>query len=321
MFCKHCGKNLPDDAVFCSYCGANQNMVSDNCSISNSGTNEDSILPNNRIDGADIQPAPLAAEPSIAADEKAIGKKKKLTKILIGAVCIAVAIIIGIIWGVKSNNDKQNAFSLGVNSSDYTYIFDDSDGKNVISTITPKYDFKEFSIKITYYAEKGLLNYYEEEYNIGEVRAGAKIKYTKSISDIEKKINGSFYYASASTVSGKKQYKNYTNPQEAVYNDECAFKFKINYNYGNLSFDIDITNNTNYYISELRAFRVTIDYESNKKCSFYTTRIKLQNKLAPGGTITVKNLTGNTTHNGMDSASSPYTSSTYSAPTYQVVYA
>lgn len=27
MFCKHCGKEIADDSVFCQYCGTNQNVV------------------------------------------------------------------------------------------------------------------------------------------------------------------------------------------------------------------------------------------------------------------------------------------------------
>lgn len=318
MFCKKCGKKISDDAVFCSFCGAKQDVHNYDSEVS--GVEK---VPNAKMcEEGEQEPidTPVVVG-SIETNQNSVAKKRKLPKILIAVMCIVVVIIIVIVLVVKSHNDKQNAFSIGVSSSDYTYIFDDSDGTNVISTITSKYDLKEFSIKITYDAEKGLLNYYEEVYNIGEVKAGEQIKITKPISEIEKEIKGSFYYASASAVSGKKQYKYYTNPQEKVYNEECSFVFNIYYRSDSLYFNIDITNNTSYYISELRTFRVTIDYGGNKKCSFYTPRIKLQTNLAPGDTITVKNLTGNTTHNGMDSALSPYTSSNYSAITYQVIYA
>lgn len=318
MFCKKCGKKISDDAIFCSFCGTKQDLHTNDLVVP-----EVEEKPHAKIHAENTQTSidtPMSTG-SIDTNQNAVAKKRKLPKILISAACIVVAIIIVIVLFVKYNNDKQNAYSIGVSSSDYTYIFDDSDGTNVISTITSKYDLKEFSIKISYDAEKGLLNYYEEIYDIGEIKAGEQIKITKPISEIEKEIKGSFYYASASVVSGKKQYKYYTNPQDKVYNEECSFTFNIYYRSDSPYFNIAITNNTSYYISELRTFRVTIDYDGNKKCSFYTPRIKLQTNLAPGDTVTVKNLTGNTTHNGMDSALSPYTSSSYSATTYQVIYA
>ena len=315
MFCKNCGKKISDDAKFCSYCGAEQNFV--DCSSEDAYQSSQKYVSKNEI----ISEHSISSSTSAEATQIAKKKPKKLIVWISIVLILAIVVAMIVIFTTKKENDRQNAFIIGVSQSDYTYIFDDSDGKNIISTIVPKYDFENFTFSITYYAEKGLLNYYKEEYSVGNVSAGTELVYTKLISDIENEIRGAFYYASASTVSGKKQYKNYTKPKEITPNTECDFSFSLHHpTEQSIYINLSITNNTNYYISEIRALSVSISFGGSKNTKFYTQRIKLSSKLAPGESITMNNLTGNFTSQGITVSSEAYVSTNYSNQTYQVIY-
>ena len=83
---------------------------------------------------------------------------------------------------------------------------------------------------------------------------------------------------------------------------------------------LTITNRTNYYISELRQFRVSIVFEDGSTTQYYTPRIKMKEKLAPGKSVTIKGLTDNFTSQGIEVSDNPYISIEYSSAQYQVIY-
>lgn len=307
MYCKNCGQKIADNSKFCSYCGSRQDELEKSEKIENGKgkilNTKEEILGNNQGE-------------KCSKNAAAKGKKKIIT--LIAVICI-IAIVA--ILCIVSYNNKQNDFSIGVTDSDYTYFYDDSDGAEVISILIPKYDFEDFSIEITYYAESGLLNYFEEEHYLGDVKAGTQLKFTKAVSDIEKEINGKYAYADIRVMSGKKQLKNHTPDQGTEYNTECDFSFTLHHPAKmNLSIDVTITNKTNYYISELRKFRVSVTFEDGANTQFYTPRIKLEEKLAPNETVTITGLTGNFTSQGIEVTNTAYYSTGYSAAQYQVIY-
>ena len=165
------------------------------------------------------------------------------------------------------------------------------------------------------------MNYYEEEHYLGDVKAGIQLQFTKAISDIEKEINGKYAYTDISVKSGKKQFKYYEPKKEIEYNTECDFSF-ILYHPSQMSINIDITitNKTNYYVSELRQFRVSVTFEDGATTQYYTPRIKLEEKLAPNKSVTIKGLTGNFTSQGIEESDTPYISIGYSSAQYQVIY-
>ena len=84
--------------------------------------------------------------------------------------------------------------------------------------------------------------------------------------------------------------------------------------------DVTITNKTHYYISEIRSLRVKINFGDGKTTQFYVPRIELDEELKPGASITVKNLDGNFTSQGIDVSTAPYISVDYTSQTYQVIY-
>lgn len=86
MFCKNCGKEIRDEALFCKWCG---NKV-----IKTVNTSETNNIQNNTLQNKDINPA----ESEIKTDNK-VNKNKKFTPgliilIIIGALLIKYSILL-----------------------------------------------------------------------------------------------------------------------------------------------------------------------------------------------------------------------------------
>ena len=325
MFCKNCGKKIADDAKFCSYCGTQQTKIDCEDYRSAQTTIEAPLAVS--FPNKDVVESSSASSKNITPPIKK--KHKKVMKWLIPLLVIFVIVVGIVIYSLKSENDKQNAFSIGVSSTDFTFTYDDSDGINVKTTVIPKYDFEDFTYTITY-CGRGLLNNFEEDVVVGNVSAGTVLEHIKKLSEIENNISGAYSYTSIHCKSGKKQYKNKSDSSNVEYNTELDFVFTMKYYNGSDDYNLSctITNKTSYYIKEVRILRISIDFGNDITCSFYTPRIFFEKTLAPNAQITLTNLSGNKSiglgtadisgkkemlKNGLDSMS-------YSKQTYQVIY-
>lgn len=97
MFCKKCGKWIADDAVFCNFCGANQNEVANIQNTTNEADTNSST-----VDMTLLSSEGTAKENT---SKKPISKKAKLG-IIIGSILIVIlAIIIG--FALHSHNHAQ----------------------------------------------------------------------------------------------------------------------------------------------------------------------------------------------------------------------
>lgn len=315
MFCKKCGKIITEDSTYCRFCGALQDPI-------------DITPTKNTVSSAEnnIKHTTSQSEKMIKTNN-AVPVKKSIGLRIFVIVSILLAVIICLIVGLlalknyldKKEEDKQNAYSLDVSSSDYTFSYDIVNNENVTTTIVPKYDFISFSVKIIYYGDGGLTDYYSSTVIIGVISAGKEKQHTESLAIIEEQLTGDFSYVRVTTISGKKQYKNKTTSQEPVYNTECDFSF-IYSSGSHEPLTITIKNNTDKYITELREFRVKINFEKSYYTKFYKPRLIFPSPLAPNEEITIKKITGNFHSYGAVERSEPYYSTSYEEQTYQVIY-
>jgi len=82
MFCRNCGKEIPDNTNFCNYCGAAQN----NGFAQNTQSNQQSY-------GA--QQSKINSQPVYTPPSSPKSKNKSLMRIVIGIAVVAVAFVIG----------------------------------------------------------------------------------------------------------------------------------------------------------------------------------------------------------------------------------
>ena len=326
MYCKKCGKELSDDSNFCKYCGAKQDDVLCEELSKKDIPNITAPLSQDIINRSQdvkneccFDTAGSHYTSTIAfKNEKSNCKRKKIIR---WVSFLAVIIILVVVFFIQ-----QNTFGTDVDLEDLIYEYSDSNGTQIISTIIPQCDIENLSLRITYRATKGLLNSYEQQYNLGNVKKDQPVIITESLDFVQKQINGTFDSAYYFAVEGKKQNKYATKNKLEPLPAECDFSFILEcYDsyFGSSNFlDITITNNTDKYIAELREFSVTIDF-GDKSCKYYRPRIILPEKLAPNATIKVEDLTGNFTLMDFYDAeqNSPYYSNKYGESTYQVIYA
>lgn len=304
MYCRYCGAKIADESIFCFRCGRKVQPDADFCP------------PKTQAESSSAPVSPTMTSQNPIGSAKTNKKKKGL---IIG-ICFALValIIVGIVL------KTENSYSIKASSYDFTYFYDDSDGKNVVSVITPKYDLKDLCVSIKYKPQHSLIeNYYTEQFYIGDVKAGVSIRHSRTIADVEKNFSGEFYCASIDVVSGSKQYKNASQPSQDTdqpNNTECSFKVTARYDGYEDHITFEITNTSNRSISELRDFSILVQYEEHKSLKFYSPRLKFPEKVAPGQTVTINDAYGNMTFSGI-SFKQPfsYTSSNYSKATYQVI--
>ena len=321
MYCKHCGKKIADDSKYCNFCGGKQDNPFNDTSVQQSSsttlnTKEDNVKSSSGTTSSYTNKPKtddsISSTDSTATAQKQPKKKKWVLSVVV-ILCIVIAAV-SVVVGYQCN--ARNAFTEDINSSDYELFYDDSSGDKVVVTITPKYDFKDFSIEITYYGD-GILNSISDKHDIGDAEAGKKITFNKSITDIKEGISGDFEYAYVSVLSSKKRKVSSEDEQEEKYT-ECDFAFEFHTTPVKSYLYVTITNKTDSYISELRVFSVSIDYE-DIDVDFYTPRIKLPKSLAPQETIKVE-ASGNFTISGGAEEGKKYISSDYTIKEYQVVY-
>lgn len=92
MFCKQCGKEIPDDSALCCYCGTQVTHVPQ--------PEEQPEIP------AEEMPAPVQEE---AAPKQEKPKKKNLLWLWIGLGVAALAAVGGLVWFLLSKNEEQPA--------------------------------------------------------------------------------------------------------------------------------------------------------------------------------------------------------------------
>lgn len=230
-----------------------------------------------------------------------------------------IMVILCFLIGCANGGDE---FTSAVREQDFEFVYDDSGSRTIETVIVPKYDFIEFSYKLVFYG-KGLLNDYEKEIEVGNVKAGTELKHSELISDIEDNIKGSLAYCDIIVISGKKQQKYNYNKTEL--NDELTFD-TITMKRNTISFRI--INNTDYYIKEIRKLNISMNFGNDITCKFYTPRIQLEASLGPGAQTTLTNLSGNI-HLGLGAndieeknelVQAGIEAVSYSNQTYQLIY-
>ena len=305
MYCKHCGNPISEDSKYCRFCGTLQDF------------------PNTPYQQS-APPQETSAPPAQPTQSKTIKKGKPIWTILIIFLLITV-FVIGSIFLFnkieKTEEEKaQNAFSVEITDTDYKYSYEISNDV-IISTITPKYDLINFVVNITYYGNGGILDKRETTHNIGKISAGEEKKYTVYISNIEGYLNGKFSHAKA-TADGKKQLKNQKPEETPTYNTECNFNFFL-YSYNThpwTELTIMLKNNTQGYISELREFRIRLNFGGDTYATFYTPRLIFPKPIGPNEMLTLEHIEGNFQKQGLPAQADAYIARNYEKQTYEVIY-
>lgn len=302
MFCKHCGKQIDEDALFCPHCGYN---------VTN----------------------PLNEKTNSPSAKTKIRNKSKTKRTAIFIAIFLAIILIGVSIFIFINH--RNDFGTDITEEDFEFDYK-INNDSVIVIITPKFDIKDFSFTLSYNGH-GLMNSHEIEHLINFAPADKNLQYTENLAEIDSYISGELYYVSMDSFQGKKQNKNknvISNANEKE-NTECNFLFTLNrHNTGSTFFeyeyilDCTITNNTATPILELQNLTISIDFGHEISCNYSSPRLIFDNAILPGKSITLKSLSGNK-HLGLGTHSddelnalfeSPIESISYSNQSYKVVY-
>ena len=95
-YCDHCGKAIPDHALYCDYCGARQIVITD-----------DSETPTEPLNDNSSVPYQASAYGSPAAEQRP-AKGKKTALIAVAAAVLIAAVGLGFLAG-RSGSDKKEA--------------------------------------------------------------------------------------------------------------------------------------------------------------------------------------------------------------------
>ena len=125
MYCKNCGKEIPDDSNFCQHCGSNLKK-------------EDSIIPQEE-----------KPSDSVAKSES----KARTAGIIIAVILVGLMVVMLPFLVLKCSADSRNSSSWKTTNSDITIANDTSFSLNANIIVTPKYDIKDLQITFSFYAD------------------------------------------------------------------------------------------------------------------------------------------------------------------------